>query len=177
MRKNTEEYNAYMKKYMLNRYHERRLHAFNALGGKCAKCGIIPDKYEFDHIDPKQKSFTVARLWSINKERFELELSKCQILCKKCHTEKTLIDRGMNNAKEIHGTISSYRYCRCNLCRAAKYYYTKYKQHASIAQLVEQGTSIGVTVKEFADENASNSVNAEMLTPSQDSWINIKNKV
>lgn len=128
MRRDKEEYNAYMKEYMLKRYHSRREEAFKFLGGVCKKCGDIPIEYEFDHIDPNSKSFPISVMWSISKERFQNELVKCQILCKKCHAEKTLIDMGMNNAREVHGTISSYRYCKCDLCKKAKSDYSKMKK-------------------------------------------------
>lgn len=39
MRKSKEEYNAYMRKYMLERYYRRKAEAIIALGGKCVKCG------------------------------------------------------------------------------------------------------------------------------------------
>lgn len=42
---------------------------------------------EVDHIDPDSKvSHTV---WSWTPKRRELELSKCQVLCRKCHRRKT----------------------------------------------------------------------------------------
>jgi hypothetical protein len=135
-------YNEYMKKYMLKRYHDRRLKSFILLGGKCGKCGIVPDKYDFDHINPELKSFDVSSIWSFSEKKFLQELSKCQILCEKCHAEKTLVDRGMNNAREVHGTISSYRYCKCDLCKKAKSEYSKKKrlekENALVAQSAEQ---------------------------------------
>lgn len=43
-----------------------------------------------------------------------------QLLCRSCHEAKTLVDRGQESAKESHGTLSSYKYCKCNLCKKAK---------------------------------------------------------
>lgn len=110
--------NEYMRKYMLVRYHERMQAAHTLLGGKCVQCGRTTD-LEIDHIDPQQKSFTVSKMWSISKERFLQELSKCQLLCKECHNFKTLDQVGKKSAKGTHGTRSSYRYCKCNICKKA----------------------------------------------------------
>ena len=46
-------------------------------------------------------------------------MKKCQLLCKKHHTDKTIVDTGKKLAKGTHGTISSYRYCKCDACREA----------------------------------------------------------
>lgn len=116
--------NSYMKDYMLARYHKRMSEARNKLGGKCFKCNSIED-LQLDHINPKTKNFTVAKLWNSKKKVFDLEISKCQLLCKKCHEEKTLLDMGRLSAKITHGTISSYRYCKCKLCKKAKSEYMK----------------------------------------------------
>lgn len=106
--------NKYMNAYVKAKYHRRRREAIAKLGGKCFECGSIDD-LEFDHIDPKQKSFPIGEAlsgWS--QRRINKELKKCQLLCKNCH------DRKHHTAKYSHGTLSSYRYCRCDECRAAK---------------------------------------------------------
>jgi len=116
--------NQYMKDYMRLRYHKRMSEAKNKLGGKCLKCNSIEDLH-LDHINPETKNFTVAKFWNVKKEVFDLEISKCQLLCKKCHEEKTLLDMGRVSAKVTHGTLSSYRYCKCKTCKKAKSEYTK----------------------------------------------------
>lgn len=59
---------------------------------RCVECGINnPIVLEFDHIDPKTKSFSIAsgisntRSWESIME----EIDKCQILCANCHKIKT----------------------------------------------------------------------------------------
>ena len=116
--------NPYMKNYMLARYHKRMSEAKNKLGNKCSKCFSTED-LQLDHIDPETKNFTISHLWNSKKEVFDLEISKCQLLCKKCHEEKTLLDMGRVSAKITHGTVSSYRYCKCELCKKAKSEYMK----------------------------------------------------
>lgn len=114
----------YMREYILKRYHSRRKQVIKKLGSKCSVCNS-KENLEIDHISQKDKSFSVSRLWSINKTDFWKEIEKCQILCKNCHKKKTLQDLGQKDARENHGTLSSYRYCKCDLCRQAKSEYNK----------------------------------------------------
>lgn len=122
-----KNYNEYMRKYMLARYHERRKQAVEKLGGKCIDCGTTED-LEFDHADSKTKEFNVAKIWSYKQERFEAELSKCVLRCHKCHVEKSrqydwrIVDHG--------GGVSGKNRCKCELCKAKKSEYNrKYKQN------------------------------------------------
>jgi hypothetical protein len=117
--------NEYMRNYMIERYHRRMSWARTILGGKCCKCGSV-DNLQLDHCNPKQKTFTVGGSgWNCADQVFQAEVAKCQLLCALCHNLKTLSDTGKNNAKETHGTLSSYRYCKCNLCRTANNKYSR----------------------------------------------------
>lgn len=87
-KKSREEYNKYMNEYMTRRYHNRRAQFVEQLGGKCARCGST-DELHFDHIDPSTKEFCISKLINKSRERCDLELAKCQLLCKKCHVKKT----------------------------------------------------------------------------------------
>lgn len=122
-----------MRVYMLARYHKRRREAVFRLGGKCAICGSGED-LEIDHIDRTTKSMNVARMTMVSQERFDAELKKCQLLCSKHHDEKTTRDRGLKPARGTHGTLSSYRYCRCERCRKAKSDYMRLKREDSAAE-------------------------------------------
>ena len=87
--KDKEDRKAYMKEYMRKRYAQRKSKALSFLGGQCVQCASVED-LEFDHIDPDTKSFTVTtRLDSSSWEDIEVELLKCQLLCKSCHDMKT----------------------------------------------------------------------------------------
>ena len=86
--KDRTAYNVYMRTYMLKRYRERRKHALKTLGGCCAKCGAKKG-LELDHKDPATKAFGISQMWSVSKKRYEAELRKCQLLCSRCHREKT----------------------------------------------------------------------------------------
>lgn len=107
------------------------------MGGKCQRCGSI-DNLEFDHIDPKDKNFTIGkRLVSAPIDEIKIELEKCQLLCKLCHKEKNKVDNG----EAQHGKRSMYRHhgCRCDLCREANNAYMreyKRKKRKELAGLV-----------------------------------------
>jgi 5-methylcytosine-specific restriction endonuclease McrA len=119
-RTDREAYNAYMNEYLTRRYHRRRTAALEQLGGRCVDCGST-DSLEFDHVDPEMKSFNIGALFATgSNERLKTELAKCVLRCSSCHMTKTLADRGQQSARETHGTLSSYRYCRCDVCKAAK---------------------------------------------------------
>lgn len=115
-----QEYNAFMNEYMKAVYRRRRRAALRKLGGRCTKCGGRK-RLEFDHRDPGTKTRRVAKMWTYSEERFWAEVEKCQLLCQRCHQEKSLAERGLKRAKGVHGNYMNYqRYgCRCDLCRAA----------------------------------------------------------
>src|ERR1700745_656671 len=62
---------------------------------KDKKCSVwwcgSSTKLELDHIDPTQK--ISHRIWSWSKVRRESELTKCQVLCDKCHNAKSKKNR------------------------------------------------------------------------------------
>lgn len=88
--------NDYMNSYMKNRYKNRRLEAVKLLGGCCSKCGGF-DKLHFDHINPEDKSLTIAKMSSASNERFNQEIKKCQLLCESCHKIKTTLEGSLSN--------------------------------------------------------------------------------
>jgi len=71
----------------MDRYRQR----FKDIGivFKCSRCGY--DKcgaaLDFHHLDPSKKDFTIASRVSVAKETLLIELAKCVILCRNCHSE------------------------------------------------------------------------------------------
>lgn len=134
--KNKELYNAYMRVKILERYHKRREEAKRILGGKCIVCGTT-ENLEFDHIKAKDKSFGISKLWSVSKEAFEIELSKCQLLCQEHHKVKTKLfgdntSGGWNRIDEYdHGSGHMYNKdkCRCTVCQTWNRNYKKKLVH------------------------------------------------
>jgi len=121
--KNKDEYNLYMKEYMIKRYHKRRQEIIDQLGGKCSGCGSF-DNLEIHHKNRNEKSFPIGeKLHTMNKNELAQEIIKCILLCKNCHNIQTLKDLDRTRTIDengnilIHGTISSYKHCKCDICR------------------------------------------------------------
>lgn len=124
--RNREKNNAYMREYMKRRYYERKKKIEAYLGGKCKRCNST-ESLQVDHVDPKKKSFGIGSSGGWNKpwSKLVVELDKCQLLCGDCHTIKTLSDLGRSPARGTHGTLSSYRYCSCRVCKDVKNAYVR----------------------------------------------------
>jgi hypothetical protein len=128
-----ENYNEYMRLYMLDRYKRLRAACIEALGGQCERCGS-KEKLQFHHRDRTLKKFTIAkRLVSVARDQLIIELAKCGLLCEMCHRDETLKQLGRELGKGKHGLPSSYRYCRCELCKQAWSTYCKQRRLARVA--------------------------------------------
>lgn len=61
-------------------------------GGKCVDCGYEgpPFMYDFDHRDPKEKSFGVATGGVTRAlDKLREEIKKCDLVCANCHRMRT----------------------------------------------------------------------------------------
>lgn len=109
-----------MNRLYFKNYYKKRLNEYiNMLGGKCKVCNSI-ENLEFDHINSKTKLFSITKFMSYSKDEILKELSKCQLLCKKCHRQKTIKNKetggGLNKGKLSHGSNLYNKGCRCNIC-------------------------------------------------------------
>lgn len=96
----------------LEKYYRVHAELIAYMGGICVNCGQI-ENLEFDHIDPKTKSFDIGKNWSRNRDDILKELQKCQLLCSHCHKEKSIRERAPS-----HGGWGMYkRGCRCQICK------------------------------------------------------------
>ena len=89
--KHGDEMNAASRKIHKKNRDERRKILIERLGGKCVKCGTT-ENLQFDHIDPntkKDRTYCVSTMLGSSMERVTAEADKCQLLCSKCHLEKT----------------------------------------------------------------------------------------
>ena len=89
--KHGDEMNAASRKTHKKNRDERRKILIERLGGKCVKCGTT-ENLQFDHIDPqtkKDRTYCVSTMLGCSMERVTAEADKCQLLCPKCHLEKT----------------------------------------------------------------------------------------
>lgn len=64
-----------------------KLRAIEYLGGKCLDCGnIFPQYiYDFHHLDPTIKEFSITRIMGRTWDKIVPELNKCVLLCANCH--------------------------------------------------------------------------------------------
>ena len=59
-------------------------------GGKCVACGYskkVPSAYDFHHLDPKEKEFSISKARFLGMEELKKEVDKCILVCKNCHAE------------------------------------------------------------------------------------------
>lgn len=69
------------------------------------------------------RPFTISSNWRISdRETFEREVQKCQLLCTSCHSEKTKADLLEMRGPFTHGTIYGWMKmkCKCDTSSAAK---------------------------------------------------------
>jgi hypothetical protein len=58
--------------------------------GKCELCGYSknsPSAYDFHHINPEDKSFTISKYAKLKFDVLRKEVDKCMLLCCRCHAE------------------------------------------------------------------------------------------
>src|SRR6266699_1400197 len=94
-----QDYNGYMRVFMLRRYHKRRAAIIADLGGRCIECGAT-EHLEIDHIEPSKKRVRLnQRLSGLSAEKLKEEVAKCQLLCTACHKEKTRVEHRVRMKK------------------------------------------------------------------------------
>lgn len=121
--------------YFNNRRQARRQKFIDFLGGRCAVCGSRRNLH-FDHINPKTKKFRISIKIDAPEPILMDELKKCQLLCDKCHKEKTLKNDEFG-ARSEHGTIWRYKkyHCRCDKCREAMSAYNREKRFKQLKEI------------------------------------------
>lgn len=118
----------YMREYMKNRYHNTRNKIINLLGNKCARCGSTEGPFHFDHKNKNKKTMRASDLHSVNDKTFEKEVKTLQLLCPKCHKEKTKESWDYATPKPKHGTYWMYRKYKCRCSKCVKAYKAKQKE-------------------------------------------------
>jgi hypothetical protein len=103
-------------------YRKRRRIAIIALGNQCAKCGG-DGPFDIDHIDPSTKTINLGTDW-YNVGWWEELITRCQLLCKSCHKEKSAQESRVRMLAKgfTHGTTYGWMKtkCKCDLCLAKK---------------------------------------------------------
>lgn len=116
-------YNEYMRLYMLRRHREHRARGIAHLGGVCVGCGTDRlDEFDFHHIDPTTKSFTISSGLKFGWARLVVEIDKCELRCREHHVNH-------HRSTAPCGTARRYwRGCRCEACRSALREYARSKR-------------------------------------------------
>lgn len=69
----------------------------------CADCKVKYSPYvmDFDHLDPTQKEFSIAKMRRRRMafSRIVAEITKCEVVCANCHRERTSGPSGQNPAR------------------------------------------------------------------------------
>ena len=113
-------YNQRMRLYMQERHKKQREKSIAYLGGKCVDCNST-NNLEFDHIDPKTKSFTISSKFTWAWEKLIPELNKCELLCLPCHKNRTIKQNTVEHGQGKTGK----RNCYCDLCKPLKRLFMK----------------------------------------------------
>jgi 5-methylcytosine-specific restriction endonuclease McrA len=127
----------YMREYMKNRYHSKRNSVIDRLGGKCSRCGTTKGPWHLDHKNKKKKTMRASDLHSVNDKKFEQEIKNLQLLCEKCHREKTKESWDYSTPKPRHGTYWMYRKHGCRCPRCVKAYKEKQKEWRARKKLTD----------------------------------------
>lgn len=69
---------------------EMKIRAVKELGGKCQRCGWVPNDIEvvameFHHKDRTKKEFTIGKKMNHKWGTIVREVRKCELLCSRCH--------------------------------------------------------------------------------------------
>lgn len=89
------------------RRYRNKLAAVQLLGGKCVRCGWSGSIYgfQFHHIDPSKKSFTIGQVNNKSWVVIKKELEKCELLCANCHQ----IEHSGDKDAAFIGEVMNYR--------------------------------------------------------------------
>jgi len=85
--KNNPELNQKRNQALSLKRKELKRQAVEYKGNKCIDCGnTYPDcVYDFHHLDPKAKDFSIAKKSWVSFDSIKDELDKCILLCSNCH--------------------------------------------------------------------------------------------
>lgn len=77
------------KRNVIKRRQRIKNRALDYKGNACLICGYnrCVAALEFHHLNPEEKDFGIAAMYTKNWENIRLELDKCVLLCSNCHRE------------------------------------------------------------------------------------------
>lgn len=141
---------AYVREFQKEWRKKRRLDWITE-NGPCRECGSW-ERLEVDHIDPSAKLH--HNIWSWSESRRLAELSKCQVLCHRCHRLKTnaylrelFKTRRRKLSDEERKTIASQLLAGASILSLSK----KYDIHETVIRRIRN--SIGISRRIFGPNN------------------------
>ena len=120
--------NEYMRNYMRERYHQKRNSIIDRLGNQCSMCKSRSGPWHLDHKNKNRKTMRASDLHSVNDQKFEDEIKNLQLLCERCHKEKTRESWDYSTPKARHGSYWMYRRYNCRCPKCVKAYKEKQKE-------------------------------------------------
>jgi len=74
-------------KIRVNEMRKTKQKCVDYMGKKCADCKdeYPPSVFDFHHLDPSKKDFTISKTQSFSFKNLKPELDKCVMLCANCH--------------------------------------------------------------------------------------------
>jgi len=88
-----------------------RIKALEYLAAKgCSCCGERdPRVLEFDHIEPREKLYDIAKLfadgYSWGAEKLREEIRKCRVICANCHRRHTIIQQEYYSHDDVQAEL------------------------------------------------------------------------
>ena len=80
------------KEGVANKRYTRNLEIFEYKGGACEHCSVREldylAMYDYHHIDPTTKLYTVSSIMNGPMDRLIAEVDKCLLLCSNCHRKE-----------------------------------------------------------------------------------------
>lgn len=101
---------------MLDQSNERqralKIQAVEYLGGQCVVCRVKdhPSVYDFHHLNPAEKEFTIATRKTVKLDKIKSELDKCVLICACCHRKlhaNALEQNELDRLKGLEPSFSS----------------------------------------------------------------------
>lgn len=138
------------------------------LGGKCANCGAT-DRLEFDHIDRSTKKFNISARAANGMKAIADELTKCQLLCKKCHSRKSADEHKLWHTNDHGGGRWAIRACDCDLCVRKRLDANNERRRRKRAERGDRRKNRPLRHDAMAN-NASTGVRGVSLTPGESTY-------
>ena len=116
-----EHYNDYYSSYYADKYKKKKQKVLDYYHRTCAYCNKTYDDLRIEGTDPINNEPAWKLFASGSYKSIEESLPYFSLVCEDCYKKK----RQESGQGWQHGTLSGYRHCKCDACKAAKNAYQK----------------------------------------------------